>query len=168
MIQSLPKRGERAVQLRCKQRHSPWEFRALCFIFWPYHIDFHIIQACHWIITVSSNPWDPTNLSSTLLERFLVACILSCAVGSSKAKGLLIAMLNSPGLSYSLPWVSQSPSPIGDIRRNLSARQELKKHLLLVCLYQQRRKVVLVRVAVLCILWCCFIIGGCNLLPTIR
>lgn len=168
MIQSLPKWGERPLQLSCEQRHSLWEFRVLCFILWPYYIDFHNIQACHWIITVSNNPWDLTNLSSTWLQRFLVACILSCAVGSREAKGLLIAMLNSPGFSYSLPWVSQSPSPIGDIRRNLSARQELKKHLLLVCLYQQRRKVGLVRVAVLCILWCYFIIGGCNLLPTVR
>lgn len=139
-----------------------------CFIFWPHYIDLHSIQACHWIITVSSNPWDPTNLSSTLLERVLVTSILSCAVGSSKVEGLLIAMLNSPGLSYSLHCVSQSLSPTGDVRRNLSARQEFKKHLLLVCLYQQRRKVVLVRVAVLCILWWCFIMGGCNLLPTIR
>lgn len=168
MIQSLLKWGERAHRLRCKPRHSPWEFRALCFIFWPHYRDFHIIQTCHWIITVSSNPWDPTNLSSTLLERFLVPCIPSCAVGSSEAKGLLIAMLNSPGLSYSLPGVSQSPGPIGDIHRNLSTLQEFKKHLLLVCLYQQRRMVVLVRVTVLCILWCYFIIGGCNLLPTIR
>lgn len=148
--------------------HSPWEFRAPCFIFWPCYIHFHTIQSCLWIETRSSNPWDPTNLSSALLERFLVACILSCAVWSSKAKGLLIAMLNSPRLSYSLPWVFQSPSPTGDIGRNLFARQELKKHLLLVCLSQQRRKVVVVRVAVLCILWCYFIIGGCNLLPTKR
>jgi hypothetical protein len=73
-------------------------------------------------------------------------------MGSREAKGLLIAMLNSPGLSYSLPCVSQSLSPIGDVCGNLSARQELKKHLLLACVYWQRRKVVSVRVAVLCIL----------------
>ena len=94
------KMRERACQLRCKPRRSPWEFRALCFIFWPHYIDFHTNQACHRTTTVSNNPWDPNNLSFTPLERFLVACILSCAVRSSEAKGLLIAMLNSPGLSF--------------------------------------------------------------------
>lgn len=109
------KRRGRAHQLRCKQRHSPWELRALCFIFWPRRIDSLTVRACHWIVTVSSNPWDPTHLSSPQLERFLVACILSCAVRSSKAKGLLIAMLNSPGLSYSLPVSLHLPVQLGTV-----------------------------------------------------
>lgn len=156
--QSLLKWGERAHRLRhVSQGTLLGNLEPVFHFLTSLQRDFHIIQACHWIITVSSNPWPNQFIIYSAREIFgSLHPILCC--GPEKLKGLLIAVKFFWPQSYSLLGVSQSAVQLGTfIGIYLSARSS--KALLLASSVSTKENGGFSQGdCVLCILWCYFII----------